>query len=529
MICGILSLNSCKKNKVPDPDMFSPSGFYMTVSGTANPSTMYVPATGYSDSSRITALVRDNKGNNLVDRDVIFESGAYGYFDNFEISKVIKTDAQGKAEVNYIIPAGANVKSTVINNIKLTVPTDDRIDIPIVSEVVDWIPIKIIPYLTQGIILSGHILTSAGNGVEGVAVTFTGDGGNASGVVVTRSDGYYEFFVAPGWYGVIAPTSEGYSFTPLNYQFEATSPINNDRTNLDFVAVFEGGQTLAADVTSLDVPVEGATQLVHVYNATGDAHIDYTIIPTQSWIHVSRRSGSTPGTFTITVEENTTGASRTGTIEINAVSVESSKVTIAISQDGNEVSSDARLEVDQTAVNVGQDGGTVTIQVFNRTTPETINYIITSEASWITTSKISGGTDDSFDIIVEANAGEGRSADVVLIVTSTGVANKEVRITVTQDVGASISVNPAVITAPGNNASSWSVFIDNPTTDDVLTWTATNLDTWIYFTPSSGTTGNSILVTVQTVNPTSNPRTGVIIITGSNGAVATITVTQQGN
>jgi hypothetical protein len=33
---------------------------------------------------------------------------------------------------------------------------------------------------------------------------------------------------------------------------------------------------------------------------------------------------------------------------------------------------------------------------------------------------------------------------------------------------------------------------------------------------------------VQTANPTSNPRTGVITITASNGATATITVTQEG-
>ena len=205
MICGILSLNSCKKNKVPEPDMIGPAGFYITVSGTANPSTLYVPATGYSQPSHITALVMDNKGNTLADRYVIFESGDFGYFDNYEISKMIKTDFQGRAEVDYIIPAGANIKTTLINKLKLTVPTDDRIDIPTLAAVVDWIPIEVIPYITQGIILSGQVLTPTGNGVEAVAITFSGEGGSASGVVVTRSNGYYEFFVAAGWYGEIEP------------------------------------------------------------------------------------------------------------------------------------------------------------------------------------------------------------------------------------------------------------------------------------------------------------------------------------
>lgn len=529
MICGILSLNSCKKNKVPEPDVIGPAGFYRTVSGTANPSTLYVPATDPAVTSIITAVVRDNQGNPLANTKVIFESGAFGYFENFAISDFRMTNNMGEAQIVYFIGPGANVKTTVSNNIKLTVPTDDRIDIPTLAEVVDWIPIEVIPYITQGIILSGQVLTPTGNGVEAVAITFTGEGGNTSGVVVTRSDGYYEFFVAAGWYGEIEPFAEGYSFNPLNYEFDSDNPITSDRTDLDFIADFEGGQTLAVDVISWDVPVEGGTQEVNVYNSTGDAHIDYTIIPSDSWIQVSRRNGTTPGRFTITIDENTTGQTRSGSIAINATSVEDSNLTISISQDGNEVSSDARLEVDRTAVNFDQNAGTVTIQVFNRETTEPIDYIITSEANWITPSKLSGATDDTFDITVTQNIGPIRSADVVLTVTSTGVANKEVRITVTQDPGASIEVDQPTITAPGDNTSSWSVYISNPTTSDVLTWTATNLDTWIFFSPSSGTTGNSIIVTVQTVNPTSNPRQAVVTITATNGATATITITQQGN
>jgi hypothetical protein len=529
MICGILSLNSCKKNKVPDPVVTGPAGFHITVSGTANPSTLYVPASDPAVASTITAVVRDNQGNPLTNTKVIFESGAFGYFENFAISDFRMTNSMGEAQIVYFIGPGANVKTTVSNNIKLTVPTDSRTDIPVLAEVVDYIPIEIIPYITQGIILSGYIRTPTGNGVEAVAVTLTGEGGSPSGVVVTRSDGYYEFFVAAGWYGRIEPLAQGYSFTPSSYDFDSTNPINIDRTDLDFIADFEGGQTLAVDVTSWDVPVEGGTQEVNVYNSTGDAHIDYTIIPSDSWIQVSRRNGTTPGHFTINIDENTTGQPRTGSIEINATSVENSKLTINISQASNEVSSDARLEVDRTAVNFDQNAGLVTIQVYNRETSETINYIITSEANWITPSKLSGATDDTFDITVTQNYGVSRWADVVLTVTSTGVANKEVRITVSQDPGASIVVDPAAFTVDGDKSSSTAVLIDNPYNDDVLTWTATNLDTWIYFTPASGTTGNSITITVQNANPTSNPRTAVITITASNGATATITVTQEGN
>ncbi|NIM15951.1 MAG: hypothetical protein GTO45_28455 [Candidatus Aminicenantes bacterium] len=539
MICGILSLNFCKKTKVPDPDMFSPAGFYITVSGTANPSTLWVPASEPAVTSIITAVVRDNQGNPLANTKVIFQTDGFGYFENYTLSDVKLTNNMGEAQMVYFVGPGASVKAAGSTFIKLTVPTDGRIDIPILSEVVDWVPIKVIPYLTQGITLGGQIKTRSGNGVEGVVVTFTGEGGSTSGVVVTNPDGYYEFFVAAGWYGAIEPNSDAYSFTPLNYQFDSDNPVYNDRRDLDFVADFEGGQTLAADVTSWDVPVEGGTQEVHVYNSTGDAHIDYTIIPSHSWIQVSRRSGTTPGSFIITIGENKTGAQRSGTIELNATSVQSSSVTIRISQEAHEAHSDARLEVDRQTVDFEYDFDPddaenyppIVVNVFNRKTTDSIAYIVTVLEDWIIVNKDSGSTDDTIEIKVETNdTGEPRTGKVTLTVTSTGVSNSQVEITVNQTAGPAVGVNPETYTASAAGGDTFVVNVfDKNNHPDILYWNATNLDSWIYFTPSSGTEDNNIIVTIQTANPTSNPRVGIITITATNGTTATVTITQKGS
>jgi len=352
--------------------------------------------------------------------------------------------------------------------------------------------------------------------------------GNALGIAVTRPNGDYEFYVYPGWYGTITPNPGFYTFVPLNYTF--TDPVYYDITGLDFIAYFESGDTLAADVTSWEVEAEGGTQEVNVINATGDAEIDYTVTPSAPWIHVSPNSGTTPGSFTITVDENTTGENRSGTILIVATNVQASDVTINIDQKGKEAPEQARLEVDRQTVNFTYAGGMEKINAFNRGSDTPIEYIITPSDDWIIVSETSGVTDDDFDITVGTNdTGAARTGRVILTVTTTGVSNSQVEIIVNQEAGPAVAVSPETYTARAAGNESFTVYVFNKNTSDVLYWTATNLDSWITFTPINGTTGNSFTVTVQGANPTSNPRQAVITVMASNGTEATVIVTQEGS
>ena len=83
-----------------------------------------------------------------------------------------------------------------------------------------------------------------------------------------------------------------------------------DKHNVDFVAGFTGSDALRVDITEWNVSTEGGTQMVNVYNLSGDFTIYYMMLTSHSWIHVSPTYGTTPGSFVITVDENTTAEDR---------------------------------------------------------------------------------------------------------------------------------------------------------------------------------------------------------------------------
>jgi len=543
LVIGILMLTttSCKRNKEGEPGVIPNAGLRIALSGTANPSTLYVPETGQPVFSQINVRALNNNGTPAVGYDVIFREGLYGYFNNYRNTVVDTTDSRGIAEATFFLPPGANIKADVMTNIVVTLVDNGRLDNSL-SQIEDIIPIRLVPYVSQGIIIQGRINTPAGNGVEGVTVVLDGDIGLADGVTVTRPNGKYEFFVAAGWYGTITPNSSAYTFIPNLYTFDASTPIVNDVYNLDFIAIFTGGNTLAADVTTWNnVPIEGGTQVVNVYNGTGDASIGYFVVPNSNWIHVSPNSGTTPGSFTITVDENTTGAVRSGTVTISATDTSVSSVTITINQLGGQVPSDAVLAVDLETLNLPWTSpnppapNAVTINVYNSTTSNSINYIVTSipENDWISKSATSGATPATLTITVLSNVGEARTGQVILTPTSIGVSNT-VTITVNQEAGPSLAIDIETKSV-GVGGETFSVNVTNPTNSDAANFTVTSNETWLSFTPASGNTPTGISITVN-ANGTGQVRTGVITFTGAIPNVpaaqqpkVTLTITQQGS
>lgn len=530
LVTGILILNmiSCKRNKEGVPEMIPNAGFRISLSGTASPSTLYVPETQPPVYSEITIRALHSDGSPAAGFDVIIQGDLIGYLDDFKTSLVRTTDASGMVRLTYFLPPAANIKASIMTNVYTTLVDDGRLD-HLYSVVEDLIPIRIIPYLGQGVIIHGHITTPAGNGVEGVTVELlAGDVGLTSAVTVTRSSGSYEFFVPAGWYGTITPNSAGYTFYPTSYTFDQTNPIISDIDNLDFVAIFAGGDTLTVDITQLPVPIEGDTQVINVYNSTGDTPINYFIVSDSNWIHVSPSTGSTPGSFTITVDENLTGASRSGNVTVSATSTVSASVTISINQEGGQVPSDARLAVDLETLNLPWETNAVTVNVFNSTTSDSISYIVTSipENDWIAVSATSGNTPATLTVTVLDNYEGARTGQVILTPTSIGVSNT-VTITVNQEAGPSIALdietkNVAV------GSETFSVTVTNPTNSDTVNFIVTSNDTWLSFTPISGNTPAGISITVN-VNGTGQIRTGVVTFTDENNNGVTLTITQQGS
>lgn len=526
---GITSITSCKRKKVEDPTMTGPAAFRISLSGTANPSTLYVPATQPAVSTVITVRALNNDGTPVANRKIIFQEGSYGYFEGYKISDVRTTNSNGVAQITYFIPPAANVKNTTMTNILATLVDDGSLDIS-AADVDDVIPIKIIPYVEQGVVIHGRVTTPTGEGVGDVTVTLEGADSNINGITITRPSGSYEFYVPAGWYGDITPTHHGYTFTPTAYNFASTNPITVDMMNLDFVAVFDTLPKLAADVTQWTVSSAGGSTSVNVYNSSDDAAIPYTIVTNTPWVHVSKIQGVTPDSFTITVDPNPTTEDRTGTIVLTATDVEGSNVTITVTQKAAGIGADADLETSITEINAPAAASTTTVNVYNPDTDDTIDYAISIEydasdtdRTWITTSADDGSTNDNFDITVAANTGAARTGYVWVSSMTPGIS-KQIRITINQAAADYIELSPESWVADAAGGTTI-LSISNPN-GTALTWNAVVSEAWINVSPTTGTVPSELTVTV-TANPSSMQRSGFVTITDGNGQQYRFLITQN--
>lgn len=523
-VIGLLTGTSCKRNSVPDPDTHNPAGFRIILSGVADPSTLYIPQGEPAVSSLITVTALNNDGTPVVGRSVVFQVSSYGYLNNYQISDVQTTNQSGMAHRTFFIPAQTNIRSTTLTEVKVTLIDDGRLD-STVAQITDTIPIKIIPYMEQGLIIHGNVRTPTGNGVGEVTILLEGEDGNSSAVTVTRPSGSYEFFVPSGWYGTITPDASGYSFVPDVITFTSANAIYQDTYNQDFVAIFAGGNNLATDVESWDnIPQQGGTITVNVYNGTGDSSISYIVLPNAEWITVNPTTGYTPGSFTITVDENNTGDDRSADVTVTSTDTDVSEVTISIDQLGHDVVSTSTLAVDRSTINVVQAGNTEVVNIYNSTSSDTIDFILTTNDTWLTI-PASGSTNTDIEIEVDPNIGAARTGTVTVTATSTGVANPTVTITINQEGGGSISldVTSRNVLAAGET---FTVNVTNPTTSDPLHYEIDD-PTWVQLSSDEGITPGQFTVTVEP-NNTGSDRSGTITVTADNGAVATLTIYQQG-
>ena len=332
---GVFAITSCKRSGVNDPDMTGPAGFRIILSGTADPSTLYVPESLPEVTSSITVKVLNNNGTPVINKEIVFQAGCYGYFRGYKYSDVKTTDSNGISQITYFLPPGVVLIGDTKIYLKVTLRDDGRLDNQL-SQVYDKIPIRIIPYsVKEKIIIRGVVINNDGEGVGGVPISVSDVGVTLSGL----PSGHYAIYVPWGWTGEItAGPLEGYTFIPANYTI--TTPTYSDLLHMDFIAIPEPVEpTLAASPTSLDFDITGSSSLdVTVYNSTTDSPINFIASCGATWIHIdslSQISGTTTYTFTVTVDDNSGNAVRSGTITISSTTPGiTSTVNISISQAG---------------------------------------------------------------------------------------------------------------------------------------------------------------------------------------------------
>jgi hypothetical protein len=335
LFIGLLGSFSCKRSSVSDPDANGNSGFKIFLSGTADPSTLYVPFNAPAVYSFITVRATNGDGTPVAFNNIVFQQfgdALYGYFGNKKLSMTSRTNENGMATITYNIPAGTDITSDMTMYVKATLVDDNRVDNSI-AEYTDMIPIKLIAYEQQQVVLiRGKVKLEDGSTLTGAII----EGTNNGGVVICGSNGY-KLTVPLGYSGTVTPTLNNYSFYPSSYTYDTLTTTMYDQ---DFIAVptsfnimvSPGSVTFDNTVNNTD----GVDTVEITFSVSTTNSITAYILRTDDWIYTSAdvitTSGSTPNAATFyvgTSQANTIGANRIGTVFI---SYEGVVVSVSVTQ-----------------------------------------------------------------------------------------------------------------------------------------------------------------------------------------------------
>jgi M6 family metalloprotease-like protein len=135
--------------------------------------------------------------------------------------------------------------------------------------------------------ISGTVKTAGGEGIEGVTIAFSNEGGSTA----TDSSGNYSHGVSFGWSGTATPSKAGYIFSPTSREY---TNVTSDQTDQDYTATPTG----ITYTISGKVSIVGSSSLVRVSNQAGlsgvlmyglpgspitDASGDYSAIVDYDW------------------------------------------------------------------------------------------------------------------------------------------------------------------------------------------------------------------------------------------------------
>ncbi len=401
-----------------------------------------------------------------------------------------------------------------------------------------------------------------------VAVNNTGDGTLAWTASVSTQSGGSWLAVSPSSGGngtVVTVTVTSSSLPPGTYSGTLTitdasadnSPVQVPVTLTVTAAPTIGLSSVSLSFTAKHLGSIPSNQTVTLSN-TGDATLTYTAGATSSgWLSVSPGSGSVAasGNTTLTISVDNTGltpGTYTGSIAISDSSATNSPQTINVT---HVVTAAPRIAVDQASMSFSSARLTVCNGVTGGANPAnqtlalsntgsaTLNYAISSSASWLSVSPVSGSvaTSGSTNLTVSIDL-TGLTAGTyngAITITDANASNSPQTVSVTLTVTAA-APRLCVTTATGgltlalgniskNTTVTGDIFITNAG-DGTLTWASTTPTSVFRHTisrmPTSGTAPTTVVFSVK---PANNSTTGsystTFDITGSDGTTVTVTVT----
>jgi hypothetical protein len=264
--------------------------------------------------------------------------------------------------------------------------------------------------------------------------------------------------------------------------------------------------TLAVAPTAVDAAAAGTTTEITV---TANVGWTVSVTPADDFITVSEAGGDGNGFFNITVAENATTVTRSGT-----VTVTSGELTEIITV--TQTAAAATLAVAPTAVDADAAGTTTEITV---TANVAWTVSVTPADGFITVSEADGDGDGAFNIEVAANSSVATRTGSVTV--TSGELTRT--ITVTQ-AGVPVTVNatPATITVLCINEETQTITVTSN-----ATWTVNTSAGFITLSKTAGIYNDTFEITVAD-NSNGALRTGFVTIT-SGAVTRTIAVLQAGD
>jgi len=310
------------------------------------------------------------------------------------------------------------------------------------------------------------------------------------------------------------------STTNGNAKLKFTATENFGNTRIAKVTVSANGKTDTIMVTQ-DATIVTSWNTIYIRNQPIYASIinviaNSTWIATvnQSWLTITPSTQVTGNGDIRILATNNLGITRTAKVIITSNGVTD---TVTVIQDPIE-----KLEISDSTLSFNNSNKTAKVLI------ESYNYWrITSDATWLTISSLSGFENDSLLITALPNTTDSiRHASVIIF--TLGNVNLYRFVSITQAIDTALFALSKTKISFTDSISSTKIFISAN-----APWSASSNVSWITLTPSSGTGSDSITITAQ-ANTTGITRTGSVTISSSasftlKGAVQqTITVTQEG-
>ncbi|HOZ22874.1 MAG TPA: BACON domain-containing protein, partial [bacterium] len=267
------------------------------------------------------------------------------------------------------------------------------------------------------------------------------------------------------------------------------------------VAISQSGESAVLTTSLTTLPFSAGAGSA-TFSVT--SNVSWSVSEDAAWISISPVSATYNATVTLTVLANPSTASRSATVNVSGGGVAR---TITVNQSG----AAAVLTVAPVSLSFGAGAGSSTFGITSN-----LSWSVSDDAPWLSASPASGARDTTVTVTVAANTTTTPRSGT-LSITGGGITRS---VTVTQSAAAAILT--ASTTSLIFSASSGSAGF---TVSSNISWSASADAAWLTVSPASGT-GDSMMTVAVTANPTVNPRSALVVITGG-GITRNVAVTQS--